>query len=309
MDPNMTSPEMAAFNKASKRSLKPMLKYIPSQRLLNWISHRAPPETGAPFEQAISTEITLAGPSGTMPALQAVPHHPKPANASILYFHGGAYTLQSARSSAPHVRRLAGSTGLTTIAPDYRLATVAPYPAAVDDAELAYETILQTSPPDHRIILHGDSAGGGLALALLLRLMRKARPLPACCVTLSPWADLRLNHDSYTRCAQTDVILSHAWLNRAARLYAGQTPRTHPGISPLLGDFKGAPPQLVLYSSAELFCDEDAALIEKMRAAEVSVEQLVHHTAPHAWPVAAANTPEASAAYDIISAFIGKHSS
>lgn len=288
-------------------TLKPMLRFIASQRLLNWITHRQAVTTGLPFDAAECVQVSLRSKDRALRALKAVPKALNHADACILYFHGGAYTLGSPMASEADARRLAICCGMPVYSAQYRTAIHAPYPAAVNDAEVAYLALLEQGFAADQIVLAGTSAGGGLALALLHRLIAQGSPLPACVVTLSPWLDLSLSQSSIDRLARRDVILSRAWLARAAKLYSGTTPLDHPELSPLRGGFEGSPPQMLLYSEVEVFRDEIIAFAEKLTSSGVEITLHAQNHAPHAWPVVVHTAPESAEAFEEIAGFIAQH--
>ncbi len=303
MNPASNSPELQSANKLLRRTLKPLLRYLPSQRVLNWINHKRAPMRGLHYDGANTKWITL----GSVKTLQVTPHGEHRSDVCMMYFHGGAYTLGSPSSSEADARRLAISCGMTVYSVKYTTAIHAPYPAAVDDAEKAYKGLLAQGVAPESIVLAGTSAGGGLALALLHRLLAKGDPLPACVVTLSAWMDLTMSYPSVDLLAKQDVILSREWTTRAATMYGGEEVATNPEVSPGLGDFTGAPPNLLLYSKVELFRDEVEDFAEKLRTAGVFVQLAAHNHAPHAWPMVAEQAPEAEDAFRLIADFTKQH--
>jgi monoterpene epsilon-lactone hydrolase len=150
---------------------------------------------------------------------------------------------------------------------DYRLAPEHPYPAAVDDAVAAYQELLDQDIPADHIVVAGDSAGGGLSLALALRVRETGLPLPRALALVSPWTDLTLEG---LNDAIDDPLLSREWLRRCARDYAGSdTERAE--VSPLLADLAGLPPMLIHGASDEILIDDVERLVARARAAGVEV--------------------------------------
>ena len=303
MNPASHSPELRSANKLLRRTLKPLLRFLPSQRILNWISHMRIPARGPRYDAA-NAEWTAFR---SVKALCVTPHAQDHADACMMYFHGGAYTIGSPASSEPDARRLAISCGMTVYSVKYTTAIHAPYPAAVDDAEAVYKGLLERGFAPESIVLAGTSAGGGLVLALLHRLLAKGDPLPSCVVTLSAWIDLTMSSPSIDLLAKQDAILSREWTTRAAQMYGGNQVSTNPEVSPKLGDFTGAPPNLMLYSKVELFRDEIEDFAKKLISANVPVHLAAHSHAPHAWPMVAELSPEAEDAFKLIAEFTNQH--
>jgi len=213
--------------------------------------------------------------------LTATPLDVRPEQA-ILHFHGGGYVLGSASSHASLLGLLAQRTRSRVVAPDYRLAPEHPYPAALDDAEHCYHDLLKRfSAP--QIILMGVSAGGGLGLALLLRLRDRQHPLPRAFVAASPWVDLTLSGPSNRTNAGSDALLSQAWLSRLAREYAG--PHHPREISPLFSDFSNLPPTFIQVSEDELLRDDSIRLERYLKRDGVPVTLRVWQGVWHAWIV------------------------
>lgn len=189
----------------------------------------------------------------------------------LLYLHGGAFALGSIDVFREWVARLARATKTRALLIGYRLAPEHPYPAALDDAIAAYLWLLKQGVKPSEIILAGDSAGGGLALSMLVRLRDAGRPLPAGVVCISPWADLALTGSSIWDKADVDPILSRRDLDRYAEYYAGPVERTESLISPLYADLHGLPPLLIQVGSEEVLLDDATRCAAKARAAGVEV--------------------------------------
>ncbi len=190
---------------------------------------------------------------------------------AVLYLHGGGYALGSIHTHREWIARLARATRLRALAIDYRLAPEHPFPAALEDARAAYCWLLDQGADPARIIIAGDSAGGGLALATLLALRDAGERLPAGAVCLSPWTDLALTGPSIRRNAPTDPVLDAGSLRRYAGLYAGAHAPTDPLISPLYADLTGLPPLLIQAAADEILVDDARRLATKAREAGVDV--------------------------------------
>lgn len=194
---------------------------------------------------------------------------PHPGPGVILYLHGGAYALGSVNVHRELVARLAVAARLRALAINYRLAPEHPYPAALEDTLAAYQWLLDQGVPPSQIVLAGDSAGGGLALAALVALREAGQALPAAAVCLSPWVDLALRGDSIHRNASRDPILDPHSLAKYAGYYAGDLDPASPFISPLYADLQGLPPLLIHASANEILFDDAARLVERARLAGV----------------------------------------
>jgi acetyl esterase/lipase len=209
--------------------------------------------------------ISLGGvPADRITAPGSDPDH------ALLYLHGGAHIVGSSVTHRAAATHLAGATGAVAYVLDHRLAPEHPYPAAVDDALAAYQALLGSGLPPERVVVAGDSAGGGLALALALRSRAVGVPLPAALGLISPWVDARL--DGLAEHVD-DPLLTRGWLELGATSYAGRH-REHPEVSPLLADpadLAGLPPLFVQAASDELFVDDVERFVAVAREAGASV--------------------------------------
>lgn len=225
----------------------------------------------------------------------------------ILYLHGGAYLAGSAATHRHLGAALAGAAGVRLLLPEYRLAPEHRFPAALDDAAEAYAHLLDTGYEARRIALAGDSAGGGLAFALLLRLATDGRPLPCCAVGFSPWVDLTGRQPSLARNDRRDVMLPAKRLPEVARYYLGGHDPEDPLASPLFGAWRDPPPAMVMASRSEILLDEAVALAEALRHGGGDVRLDLWRNLPHAWPLFAGFLPEADMAVAHAGAFIARH--
>lgn len=187
----------------------------------------------------------------------------------LLYLHGGAYAMGSLTSHRELVARLAQAGGMRALAVAYRLAPEDPYPAALHDALAAYRWLRGQGTAAAQIVVAGDSAGGGLALAALLALRAEGEQLPGTAVLLSPWTDLALTGESVQSKAAVDPILTPAGLARFAALYAGAHPLDEPLISPHYAELHGLPPLLIQAGTHEILLDDARRLAASARAAGV----------------------------------------
>lgn len=205
------------------------------------------------------------------------------ADHAMLYLHGGAYVAGSAQGYRVLAGELARSSGATGFAIDYALAPEARFPGAVDDAVSAYRALLDRGFAPRRIMVAGDSAGGGLALALLVRLRDEGVPMPAAALLISPWADLRCDSPSYAANAAADPSLTQAGLAAAAAIYLGGADPAHPHASPGLADLTGLPPLLIHVGSIEILRDDAVAIAARAGAGGVAVRLEIWPGMPHVW--------------------------
>jgi epsilon-lactone hydrolase len=222
----------------------------------------------------------------------------------VLYLHGGGYRVGSPATYRHFTWRIAAATRARLLFVDYRLAPDHPFPAALDDAALAYRWLLDAGA--RRLAIVGDSAGGGLALALLLKLRDEHVPLPAGAVVLSPWTDLALTGASLASNEASDCMLNTEDLPKFAADYlSGADPR-NPYVSPLYGDPAGLPPALFHVSGDEILRDDAVRMADKMRRADCQVELQVWPRMPHVWHLMAPVLPEARLAIGRIGDFVEK---
>ncbi|WP_296597875.1 alpha/beta hydrolase, partial [Phenylobacterium sp.] len=204
----------------------------------------------------------------------------------ILYLHGGAYTAGSPRSHRPLVARITAAARSVAVAPDYRLGPEHRFPAAVEDATSVYRALLDGGVEPGRLIVAGDSAGGGLAMALALALKAADLPQPAGFFVISPWADLTQSGASYATKAASDPMISRAGLDDNARMYLGGLDARDPLASPVLGDFEGVAPVLIQTGSEEALLSDSITLADVLAHARVEVRlevwpEMIHVF--HAW--------------------------
>ncbi len=225
----------------------------------------------------------------------------------IYYLHGGGYAMGSINSHREMISRLSRASGARALASDYRLSPEHPFPAAVEDATTAYRWLLSTGVDPARIVIAGDSAGGGLTVATLVSLRDAGDPLPAAAVCLSPWVDMEATGDSMTTKAEADPMITHKDVLEGAQAYLnGADPRT-PLAAPLYADLTGLPPLLIQVGTAEVLLDDSTRLAERARSAGVDVTLEPWDDMIHVWQTMAAILPEAQQAIDRIGEFIRQH--
>lgn len=222
----------------------------------------------------------------------------------LLYLHGGGYVMGSCASHRGLASRLALACGLAAVVPAYRLAPEHPFPAGLDDAVAVYHALLASGLDARRIVLGGDSAGGGLTLATLLALRDAGAPLPAAAVLLSPFTDLTCSGETLTTRAAIDPWLDPIFFDPLSRLYAGRHDRAEPLVSPLLGDLRGLPPLCIHVGDQEVLLSDSTRLAERARAAGVDVTLEVWPELWHVFQFFAPILPEAQRSLDQLAAFV-----
>jgi acetyl esterase/lipase len=227
--------------------------------------------------------------------------------ATILYLHGGGYTIGSVNTHADMVSRICRASGARAFSLNYRLAPEHPYPAAVEDATKAYRWLLGQGIRPESIVISGDSAGGGLSLATLLALKAADDPLPGAAVLLSPWTDLLGTGDSLKTRADADPMINPELIVQGATQYHGSTPASDPLVSPLYGDYHGLPPMLIQVGDAEVLLDDSTRVAEKAKAAGVDVTIEVWDEMIHVFQIFAPTLPEGRQAIDRIGEFVKQH--
>ena len=245
----------------------------------------------------------LAIADATLGGRPAVRIAPPPRGGLLLWLHGGAYCLGSRRTHVPLVAALAMRAGLGAALPDYRLAPEHPFPAALDDALAAWEALVAEGWAPERIALGGDSAGGGLAFALLATLLA-AGVAPAAVVAFSPWIDLTLSGDSHRLLARRDALLPAERLPELRDLYLAGADPADPRASPHRAAYPKAPPVLVQASRDEILVDDARMIAERLRRESAAVRLDLVAGVPHVWQFWHGYLPEADAALNRAAGFL-----
>lgn len=222
---------------------------------------------------------------------------------TLLYFHGGAFIFGSANTHRRLVAKLAADNALTAYSVDYRLAPEHPFPAAIDDALIAYQALLGRGISN--ITLAGDSAGGGLALSLLHVILAKGLPAPKALVAFSPLTDQTLQSASIAENAKSEVMLPAGRMAEVRDMYLAGDYK-NPLASPLFGDFQGAPPIFLCVGTKEILRDDTLAMAARLRGQGVPVTLEIAENAPHVWPFFHGLLPEADATLQKVQAFLGQ---
>ncbi len=259
-------------------------------------------------EDVITTPTRI----GAMPAEWIQTPASDPAR-RLLYLHGGGYLAGGLDSHRALVVAIARASGCCVLVPAYRLAPEHPFPAAVEDAALAYRHLRAHDPEgaapleqrdDARLFIAGDSAGGGLTLACMLHAREAGVPLPDAAVTMSAYTDCALTGESMKTRAALDPVIGTKMIPEAVAMYlAGADPRD-PLASPLYGDPEGLPPLLMQVGDAELLRDDSVRFATRARRRGVDVTLEVWPDMIHVWQLFAGVFPEAQAAIDRIGEYL-----
>jgi acetyl esterase/lipase len=225
-----------------------------------------------------------------------------PVSSIVLYLHGGGYIFGSPQTHRQVLIAMAEAFRAPAFGLDYRLAPEHPFPAAVDDAAKAYRWLLARYP-EAAIVLAGDSAGAGLAIATALGVRDAGLPLPKAIVGFSPYSDLAVTGASIESNAKSCAMFTPRGIREAAALYLGGADARDPRASPLYGDFNGLPPMLLFASQHETLRDDTLRLAERAKAAGVQVQLIVRDRLPHVWPVFVRLLPEARDAFATVTDF------
>jgi monoterpene epsilon-lactone hydrolase len=273
-----------------KRKLSSVIDIEMARKSLAAIKHGVPKnlraETGA--VGGVAGEWTRANSQADAPTL--------------LYLHGGAYIACSPQTHRPITGGFA-KRGFAVFAPDYRLAPEHPFPAAIDDAVAAYRGLIASGIPASSITVAGDSAGGGLALAMLLSLRDAGDAMPAAMALFSPWTDLAATGASLVSNDRKDAMFYGEGVGRSAEIYLAGTDPKDPLASPLYAELQGLPPMLIHAGSYEVLRDDSIRLAERAQAAGVPVQIRLWPVLPHVWQVIPW-IPEAAESLDAAAAFL-----
>jgi acetyl esterase/lipase len=276
----------------------------------------APSNDGDPVEQRRADMDALAG---TAPLAEGTVVEPVSAggveavwlrppgvaeDGALLYLHGGGYAVGSIVSHTPMASKIGAAAGLPVLLIDYRLAPEHPFPAAVEDAGTAFDWLLGQGLAPERLAVAGDSAGGGLTLALLLARRDAGAVPPGAAACLSPWTDLTMGSASMDANAATDPMLDRSRLQQYADWYVGDVDPRQPLASPRFGELGGLPPVLVHAAEQEVLLDDAVAVAEAIEAAGGVVEYRTWPGVFHVWHAVAGLAPEADEAVAEVGEFL-----
>jgi epsilon-lactone hydrolase len=252
-----------------------------------------------------NAEITR-GALGGVPALFVAMPRSRP-DRHILFLHGGGYVTGTPDLYVHLLWRIAAAAEARVAAVQSRLAPEHPFPAALDDALASWRGLLETGADPRRCVFMGDSAGGGLVLALALRARDEGESLPAALVAMSPWTDLAVTGESVRRNARADPMINADDVpHLASRYLDGADPR-HPYASPLYGDPTGLPPTLIQVGGDEVLLDDSVRMAARLREAGVEVQLEIWPRMPHVFHSFSSILPEARRAIRGIGAFVRQH--
>jgi epsilon-lactone hydrolase len=251
------------------------------------------PSSGVTFEECQAGEVNC----------EWVRPEPASPTAVILYFHGGGYVLGDAVGHRNLSWRLACASGFRVLMVNYRLAPESPFPAALEDAIAAFDWLISQGYAPENIILGGDSAGGGLALATLLNLKNLGADLPAAAILISPWLDLTLSGPSYADNSASDPMLTSQVLKAWAESYLADRDAKAPLASPLFGDLQGLPPMLIHVGSTEILRSDAESLVDKVIEMGGTAALKVWPKMVHVFHLFAGRVPEAGQAIDELGSY------
>ncbi|MGH8493859.1 MAG: alpha/beta hydrolase [Moraxellaceae bacterium] len=222
----------------------------------------------------------------------------------ILHLHGGAFFAGSAKTHRAMGAEMAARAGATVYMLDYRLAPEHPYPAALDDALVAYQALLAQGHAAENIVLGGDSGGCAHILSLAIALREQGLPLPAGLIMISPYVDITLSLPSVLANRVRDPMVTAHALRRGSDAYRGRIPASDVRVSPLFADLQGLPPVLIQAGSEEILRDDALHLAQQLNAAGVEVDCRIHKGMWHNFQMFSAFIKAANTALDDIASFV-----
>ena len=226
----------------------------------------------------------------------------------LMYFHGGGYCSGSIISHRRLVTEAGRAAKMRTLAVGYRLAPEHPFPAALDDALRVWRFLREEGIAASRIAIGGDSAGGGLTLALIGRLIELGEELPASAWLVSPWTDLTMSGATLVNKDAVDPLIHRGYLEELAGAYVpAGIARADPRVSPLYADLEGFPPVLIQVGSAETLLDDAVRLTAAAGVADVPITLQVWPHMIHAWPLWNAHLDAGRRALASAGSFVREH--
>jgi acetyl esterase/lipase len=233
---------------------------------------------------------------------------PENRNRLLVHVHGGAYVFGGGEAAAAEAVLMAHYGKIEIVSVDYRMPPDFPYPAALDDALAVWKDVATSRNP-RSMGLFGTSTGGGMTLALVLKLKELKQPLPGAIMAGTPWADLTKTGDTYFTNELVDNVLgsNDGMLEAAAKLYAGTHNLKEPQLSPVYGDFSGFPPAILISGTRDLFLSNTVRVHQKLLQAGGVAELLVFEGQSHAQYMFVPEAPETRDAWTQVSRFFGRH--
>ncbi len=225
----------------------------------------------------------------------------------LLYLHGGAYIMGSSRTHRTMVSHIAKQAGVRAVLPNYRLGPEDPFPAGLEDCLSVYRQLLASGISPERVVIGGDSAGGGMAMATLLSLRDSGDPMPAAACLLSPWLDLAGDGESMKTRAGPDPWFRAEDMPKVAAHYCLKSQLRDPQVSPIYGDMHGLPPVLIQVGDHEVLLSDSTRLADKITAAGGMVTLQVWPQMWHVFQYFVGKMPESRRAINQIAAFLRTH--
>ena len=241
-----------------------------------------------------------------VPTLHILPKSTKN-GLGILYLHGGGYVVGSSKSHSKLAAQIGHAAQAQVWLPEYRLAPEHASPAAIEDVIAVYKALLAQGQDPKKLVIAGDSAGGGLSLSTAIAIRDSGLPLPAALVLLSPWVDLSLSGKTMKTHAAQDAMLSEGWLSWCAKNYCGQKPTTDPICSPLYADLTGLPPVLIHVGTEEILLDDAKRLAEQTGKYGIPMSFKVYDQVGHVFQFHAGILKESDDSIEHIGQFIHKY--
>ena len=228
-------------------------------------------------------------------------------NNVLLYFHGGAYIGGSIRNSREFCSRISRSTGVSVLNVDYRLAPEYPFPSALEDSINTYKWLLKTGFLPENIIFGGDSAGGGLVIATMVKLNETKIKLPTAAFCLSPWVDLALKGETMESKKDIDPFVTKEVLEMAVSCYLKDVDTLNPLASPLYANLEGLPPLFIQVGTSELLFDDSIRLAQQAKNVGNDVQLKIWEDMIHVFSLLGTNIPEVQDANEEIVEFIKQY--
>jgi len=290
----------------------PELKTI--TEMLRARQEEAPPDIGFPESRTLFEQMTAAFPppsditatpvdAGGIPA-EWITAPGASSEQTVYWLHGGGYCIGSINTHRGLLARISAASRARVLAIDYRLAPEDLFPAAVEDAVAGYLWLLSSGVDPARIVIGGDSAGGGLTAATLVALKQDVKPLPAAAVLISPWTDLALTGESLSTKAAADPMITSDGITRVRDAYVGDSNPNDPLISPIYAELAGLPPLLIQVGENEVLLSDSTRLAERTEATGIDVTLEIWPEMIHVWHFFAAMLPEGQQAIDRIGEWV-----